>query len=125
VVLWVFGHDVEKWKVTLLLRRQKSVPRQQGLSLSIETRNGRGKRHKRTHRITIGTIHFSIPPGAAAIKIKLNAAGRARLRASRGRLNAMLIIQQAVALNLNEMTTETIRLIEYPSGAAKAISRAL
>jgi hypothetical protein len=88
------------------------------LTFSIETRNGRGKHHKRTHRITIGTIHFSIPPGAIAVKVKLNTAGRARLRISHGHSNALLTIQQPIVPN-RATTTEQIRLIEHAAAPQK------
>jgi PKD domain len=50
-------------------------------------------KHKRTRALTLGSASFSIAPGTnGTIALKLNAAGRSRLRAGHGHLSAALII---------------------------------
>lgn len=53
------------------------------------------RKRKRLTRRTIGTAKFFIPPGkTATMKIKLNTAGRALLKAHHGKLNAVLTIHE-------------------------------
>jgi hypothetical protein len=55
----------------------------------------RGTKHTRT--VTIGSARFSIPAyKTTAVKIALNAAGRALLRKNHGRLSAHVAMRDAV-----------------------------
>ena len=60
------------------------------LTLTVKRTTGKGKK-KHTKTESIGTATFSVPAdGVATIKLRLNAAGRALLKAAHGRLNATL-----------------------------------
>jgi FG-GAP repeat len=57
----------------------------------------RARAARRSPTVTLATASFSIPRGrTASVKLKLDAAGRSRLRADRGRLGASLAIRVLV-----------------------------
>jgi len=64
------------------------------LTLTVKTRIKKGKKVRKISRtVPLGTGSFVIPPGKTVIvKLKLNARGRALLKAGHGRLNARLTI---------------------------------
>jgi FG-GAP repeat protein len=65
---------------------------------------------KRTRTTIIGTGKFAVPPGAAqTVKVALNGAGRALLRAGRGRLGASLVIVR-LAPHPVQAQTASVRL---------------
>jgi hypothetical protein len=64
------------------------------LTMTVKRKDrGKQRRSRRSKRQTIGMATFSIPPGkSATVELKLNAAGRALLKAGHGRLSARLRI---------------------------------
>jgi hypothetical protein len=78
----------------------------------------KGKKHAKT--ITIGTARFSTPPDKATnIEMKLNALGRALLKAHRGDLLASLTVLKS-APTPAQKRTQNVRLIEQKALKAKS-----
>ncbi len=74
-------------------------------------RGGKGKK-RRSGTTTIGTAHFTIAPGkTTTITVKLNAAGRALLKAHHGHLNATLTISESSS-GSTSTKHETIHLVQ-------------
>jgi hypothetical protein len=77
------------------------------LKLTVKTKAG----HKRFKTKTIGTGTFSIPPGAVrTVRVKLNAAGRALLKAGHGRLGASIAIVK-LSPGPAQARTASVRLV--------------
>jgi hypothetical protein len=68
------------------------------LTLTVRTKGKKGGNRRRSRTTTIGTATFSIPTGRTVnVELRLDAAGRALLKADRGMLNANLTIVESSA----------------------------
>jgi hypothetical protein len=82
------------------------------LTLSMRNTLTQKTRKRRSRKVTIGTMSFSIPGDEAkTLRIDLNAAGRALLSADHGRLRARLEILE-VAPGPVSTQTKTVRLVQ-------------
>ncbi len=90
------------------------------LTLAAKSRSKKGRKAKME---TIGTAVFSIAPGkTAAIDVKLNAAGRALLKADRGRFSASLALLE-LAPGPQGTKNETVRIVKQKAAGARALKR--
>jgi hypothetical protein len=84
------------------------------------TAKGMAKKGKKAKTETVGTASFSIPAGkTVAIKLTLNAAGRALLGADHGHLGATLTILKSSPVP-SQTHTDTVHLVQQKAhGKAK------
>ncbi len=88
------------------------------LTLTAKSRSKNGRKAKME---SIGTVAFSIAPGkTATINLKLNAAGRALLKADRGRFNASLALLE-LAPGSRDTKSETVQVVKVK---ARQVARA-
>lgn len=88
------------------------------LTLTAKSTTKKGKK-KKTKTTTIGTAGFSIPAGSTAtVKLSLNGAGKALLKAAHGHLSATLTILKS-SPSPTQTSTDSVHLSQQKASKAK------